>query len=234
MTSTGATATPAPRPLKRIQRIAIAIGPLVIRLLRATWRVHVIDDAAWRALRREGKPFIFALWHGELLPLVVLHSGEGVRVLISEHGDGEVIARIAHRLGLATIRGSTTRGAARALLAMCDALETGSEVAVTPDGPRGPARVFAPGAVVAAQRSGAPIIPIGVAASRAWRLRSWDAFMIPKPFARVTVAYGAPRHVDATDARAAAAEAPVFAADLDAAVARAEAAEAAVAGIVRS
>lgn len=234
MTTAAASTAPAPRPLKRIQRIAIVLGPLIIRLLRATWRVRTIDDAPWRALRRDGKPFIFALWHGELLPLVVLHRDEGVRVLISEHGDGEVIARIAQRLGLATIRGSTTRGAARALLAMCDALETGSEVAVTPDGPRGPARVFAPGAVVAAHRSGAPIVPIGVAASRAWRLRSWDAFMIPKPFARVTVAYGAPRHVDATDARAAAAEAPIFAADLDAAVARAEAAEAAEAAVVHT
>lgn len=213
---------PALASLSRAQRWAITIAPLAIRALYTTWRVHVTGDAGWRRLRAEQRPFVFALWHGQLLPLLAQHRGEGTRVLISEHRDGEIIARIAHAIGLGTIRGSTTRGAARALLAMCDALEHGQEIAVTPDGPRGPAHTFAPGTLVAAQRAGAPIVPIGVAASRAWRLRSWDAFMIPKPFARVEIVYGEPRSVAAGDARGAAAEAPVFAAMMDALVARAE------------
>ena len=196
--------------LDRKQTIGVMLGPILLRLLYSTWRVREVNDAPWRALRADRKPFVFALWHGQLLPLVVQHRSQGIKILISEHSDGEIIARIAHRLGLDTIRGSTTRGAARALLAMCDALQSGSEVAVTPDGPRGPARSFASGAIVAAHRAKAPIVAIGVFASKAWRLRSWDAFMIPKPFSRVTVAYSDPIYVEASDARNAAEQAPQF------------------------
>lgn len=207
-----------------VQRIAAVLGPIVLRLLYSTWRVREIDRSGWRSLRAQRKPFVFALWHGQLLPLVVRHQRQGVSVLISEHRDGELIAQIAQRLGLATIRGSTTRGAARALLAMCDALQSGNEVAVTPDGPRGPSRTFASGAVVAAHRAQAPIVCVGVSASRAWYLRSWDAFMIPKPFSRVTIAYSDPMYVEAADSRAAAQQGLLFEAALNATVASAEAA----------
>ena len=213
--------------LTRLQRAAVLLGPVLLRVLYSTWRVREINSEGWRALRGQGRPFVFALWHGQLLPLVVQHRSQGIRILISEHRDGEVIAQIADRLGLASIRGSTTRGAARALLAMCDALVSGSEVAVTPDGPRGPARSFASGAIVAAHRSGAPIVAIGVSASRAWHLKSWDAFMIPKPFARLTVAYSAPMYVDALDSRSAAAQTALFEAALNGAVSTAQAAQSA-------
>lgn len=208
--------------LNRTQRIAALLGPFLLRLLYSTWRVREINGAGWRSLHEDGKPFVFALWHGQLLPLVVQHRSQGIKILISEHGDGEIIARIARRLGLDAIRGSTTRGGARALLAMCDALQSGSEVAVTPDGPRGPARSFASGAIVAAHRAGAPIIGIGVFASSAWRLRSWDAFMIPKPFSRVTIAYSDPMYVEASDSRSAAEQAPRFQSAMGAVEAAAE------------
>jgi lysophospholipid acyltransferase (LPLAT)-like uncharacterized protein len=210
--------------LTRLQRAAVAVGPVLLRALHATWRVREVNGTGWRQLRAQGRPFVFALWHGQLLPLVVQHRSQGIRILISEHRDGELIAQIANRLGLKSIRGSTTRGGARALLLMCDALTSGSEVAVTPDGPRGPARVFASGTIVAAHRAHAPIVAIGVSASRAWRLRSWDAFMIPKPFARVTVVYSDPMYVDAPDARAAADQTAMFGDALDAVVAMAGAA----------
>lgn len=208
--------------LTGIQRAAALVGPILLRALYSTWRVREINADGWRALRAHQKPFVFALWHGQLLPLVVQHRSQGIKILISEHRDGELIAQIADRLGLASIRGSTTRGAARALLAMCDALVSGNEVAVTPDGPRGPALSFASGALVAAHRAGAPIVAIGVSASRAWRLRSWDAFMIPKPFARVTVAYGDPMYVEAQNSRAAAEQTTRFETALNAAVTSAE------------
>ncbi|MEO7042896.1 MAG: lysophospholipid acyltransferase family protein [Gemmatimonadaceae bacterium] len=201
--------------LTGIQRVAALVGPLVIRALYATWRVREVNAEGWKSLHARHSPFVFALWHGQMLPLVVRHRSQGIRILISEHRDGELIAQIAHRLGLAAIRGSTSRGAARALLAMCEALRSGAEVAVTPDGPRGPARSFASGAIVAAHRAHAPIIAIGVGASSAWHLKSWDAFMIPKPFARVIVAYSEPMYVDAPDSRAAAQQAPQFEAALN-------------------
>ena len=202
--------------------LLVAIGTALIRALASTWRYRLTNDDAYRAVRARRQPFIFAFWHGHMLPLLWVHRGERVAVVISSHRDGEIVARIAERLGYRTIRGSSSRGAARALLGIVRELETGAEVAVTPDGPRGPARKFAGGALVAAQRVGAPIVGIGVSASRAWRLKSWDRFMIPKPFSRVNVVYTPPTTVTATSTRDAEAEAPRFEALLGEAVAQAE------------
>lgn len=184
-------------------------GVIVVRLLAATWRIQTTGADIVTALRRARQPIVFTLWHGQMLPLLWHHRGQGVSVLISEHRDGEIIARVASALGFRTVRGSTYRGAGRALAGLVRELREGHDVAVTPDGPRGPAGHFAPGALIAAQRAGSPVVSVGVAATRAWRLRSWDAFMIPKPLARVTIAYDtAP--IEARTAREAAAEAPRF------------------------
>jgi lysophospholipid acyltransferase (LPLAT)-like uncharacterized protein len=182
-----ASAAPRRAP-RRIAWLARA-GAAFVRLLGRTWRIRVSDDADVRRLRAERQPIVFTLWHGELLPLLYHHRREHVAVLISEHGDGEIIARIAERLGYRTVRGSTSRGAARAILELARVLGEGHDLAITPDGPRGPNRSFAPGALVVAQRTGAPMIGAAVVASSAWRLRSWDRFMIPRPFARVSIAY---------------------------------------------
>ena len=198
--------------------VAIGAGKPLLRALAATWRYEFRNREALLALRRRHEPFIFSLWHGHLLPLVWLHRGEGVRILISEHRDGEIIARIAHALGYQTVRGSTRKGGERALLSLARALQNGEEVAVTPDGPRGPARSSQAGALVAAARASAAILPIVVDVPRAWRMNSWDRFVVPKPFARITVAYGDPVRVTGVTARAAAAEAP----RLDAAMRAAE------------
>jgi lysophospholipid acyltransferase (LPLAT)-like uncharacterized protein len=187
----------------------VRLGGLVLRLLAATWRMRTLRGEILSALRTAKQPVIFTIWHGQMLPGLWQHRREGVAVLISEHRDGEIIAGIASGLGFRTVRGSTSRGADRALVGLVRELRAGHDVAVTPDGPRGPAGHFAPGALVAAQRAGAPIVSVGITATRAWRLRSWDGFMIPKPFARVTVAYGT-ASVQAETARDAAAEAPRF------------------------
>ena len=202
-------------------------GYHALRGLAATWRLHVVNRQPLDALRARGEPFIFAFWHGQLLPLLYQHRGQGVAILVSAHRDGELIARVAHRFGLRTVRGSTSRGGGRALLALVRELQQGGEVAVSPDGPRGPAERFAPGALVAAQRSGAHIVPVAAVADSAWRLKSWDRFMIPKPFARVTVAYGPPTRVLAATARDAGAESARFEGLVGEAVASARAAAAA-------
>jgi lysophospholipid acyltransferase (LPLAT)-like uncharacterized protein len=190
------------------QRMALAVGSRALRLLATTWRYDVVNPRAIAVLRDGKRPFIFSLWHGQLLPLLWHHRGEQIAVLISEHRDGELIARVADSLGYRLIRGSSTHGAERALLGLVRDLRDGREVAVTPDGPRGPAQKYAPGALIAAQRSAAPILPIAAHASSAWRMKSWDGFMVPKPFARVTVAYGDPVEIASEDARSAAARAP--------------------------
>jgi len=196
--------------LSRGQWLLVRVAPVLIRLLSATWRVRVLNDGGWVAHRARGDVYVFAFWHGQMLPLIRQHAGEGVAILISEHRDGELIAQIIERFGLRTVRGSTSRGAARALVSMVRTLEGGIPIGVTPDGPRGPAHSFAPGTLVAAQRAGAPVVAVGVAASRAWRLKSWDAFLIPKPFARVVIAYSDPTPVAANDARDAAQQAERF------------------------
>jgi lysophospholipid acyltransferase (LPLAT)-like uncharacterized protein len=177
-----------------------------MRALASTWRVRVLHDEELRKLRAAHQPVIFVHWHGQLLPLLYHHREEGIAVLISEHADGEIIARAALRLGYRTVRGSTYRGAARALLGLVRAVKAGHDLAITPDGPRGPARTVAPGTLIVAQRSGAPIVPVAIAVSSAWRLASWDSFVIPKPFARITVAYGDAIYIEQPDVRDALAE----------------------------
>ena len=191
-------------------RAMLFLGKGFLRALARTWRIRVVNGGYLLDLRRAERPFIFALWHGHLLPLLWHHREQGVLILISEHRDGEMVARAAESLGYGLIRGSTTRGADRALISLVRELNAGHEVAITPDGPRGPARTFAPGALVAAQRSDSFILPVAASADRAWRLRSWDSFVIPKPFARVTIAYAAPAKVQATSSRGAAEEGAHF------------------------
>jgi lysophospholipid acyltransferase (LPLAT)-like uncharacterized protein len=122
---------------------------------------------------------IYAFWHEALLAPVKFRVR--VRVLISRHADGELIAQAAQRLGFGVVRGSTTRGGGEALVALWDCSES-AHVVFTPDGPRGPRRRVQPGVVALAARSGLPIVPVGIAYAREWRARSWDRFMIPWPF----------------------------------------------------
>jgi lysophospholipid acyltransferase (LPLAT)-like uncharacterized protein len=194
---------------RRIGRI-VRLGLPLLRLLAGTWRIREVNRAPSQRVRDGGKPVIFTLWHGEMLALLWHHRREGITVLISEHGDGEIIARVAEALGFRTVRGSTSRGAGRALLGMSRTVQRGGDAAFTPDGPRGPARKFAPGALIVAQRTGAPVITLAVSPSRSWRLKSWDRFMIPKPFARIRIAYGNPTYLDLPSPREAAEQSERF------------------------
>ncbi|HEU6450768.1 MAG TPA: lysophospholipid acyltransferase family protein [Gemmatimonadaceae bacterium] len=200
------------RARRKARRIgwAVRLGVPFVRLLAATWKIREVNRAPSQRLRDAGKPVVFTLWHGEMLALLWHHRGEGITVLISEHGDGEIIARIAEALGFRTVRGSTSRGAGRALLGMSRTVQEGGDVAFTPDGPRGPARRFAPGALIVAQRTGAPVITLAVSPTRAWRLKSWDRFVIPKPFSRIRIAYGDPVYLDVPSPREAAGQSARF------------------------
>ncbi len=151
--------------------------------------------------RRRGEPVVFVFWHGQLLPLVHYHRNEGIVVLVSDHSDGEYITRVILRHGFGAARGSSTRGGVKGLKGILRAIRSGKDLAFTPDGPKGPRQVFKWGALTAAQISGAPLLPVAVGADRAWYLNSWDRFMIPKPFSKVKIQYGAPRPVprDATE-----------------------------------
>jgi lysophospholipid acyltransferase (LPLAT)-like uncharacterized protein len=197
------------------------MGVWLVRALGWTWRFRVSHDGDVRRLRAERKPIVFSLWHGQLLPLLYHHRNSDVTILISEHADGEIIARIAMSLGYKTVRGSTSRGAARALLELTRVLEQGGDLAITPDGPRGPAKSYAPGVAVVAQRAGASVVAAAAVTSEAWRLETWDRFLIPRPFAVVHVAYSDAVLIDADGAREAAAQVERLRAAMDLAEQRA-------------
>lgn len=168
----------------------------IIALLARTWRFELpprsgLADAVWA-----GKAVVvLACWHEELLPLLWHGRGIGLGVIVSGSRDGEYAARLAEGFGYKALRGSSSRRGGRALLEAVRALQAGTSVAFTPDGPRGPRRVFKPGAALAAQRAGVPLVPIRATPVQAWRLRSWDRFAIPKPGALVRIAYGDPIQV---------------------------------------
>lgn len=166
-------------------------GPLVSGLARS-WRIETVHEERWRCLLDAKRPHVFLLWHDALLPLLWRHRGRGVTIVVSEAQDGQYLARYARRLGYQEARGSSTRGGVRALLGAVKVLQAGGVAAFTPDGPRGPRREFKGGVLLGAQRGGATVVPLHAGADRAWRLHSWDRFLVPKPFARVRIAYGAP------------------------------------------
>lgn len=171
------------------------VGSAFLSVLGSSLRFHIEGAEHHRRLRDVGQPVIFALWHSRLLPLVHLHRNEGVVALVSNHRDGEYIARVIHRRGFGTARGSSTRGGAQGMRQLIRVARSGRDLAITPDGPRGPARVFKMGAITLARVGGLPIIPVAAGCSRSWRAGSWDRFMVPKPFARLQVRYAPPVHV---------------------------------------
>jgi lysophospholipid acyltransferase (LPLAT)-like uncharacterized protein len=178
------------------------VGAGFVGALFLTTRCERVGTEHFERFRREGTPVIFVFWHGQLLPLVHVHRHERIVVLVSEHGDGEYIARIIERNGFGTVRGSSTRGGGRGLRQLVRAARAGRDLAITPDGPRGPRGVFKPGALVAAQITGLPVIPLAVGTSSGWRLESWDGFLVPKPFSTVRIGYLPPRFVRRDASRA--------------------------------
>jgi lysophospholipid acyltransferase (LPLAT)-like uncharacterized protein len=209
------TATPEKKRDDWRLRIGVPVGVVLLRMLAATWRVERHGDVEWARVTASGKGSVLALWHGQLFPLAWVVRDMGLLVLVSEHRDGEIITRILENLGYTMIRGSSTRGGARALAEMIRALKSGRSIAITPDGPKGPARVFSPGAAVAAQRAEVPVFPLYCSVSSAWRFNSWDRFMIPKPFARVVVHLGEPTLVRGSTPAEAGEDAPRLGALID-------------------
>jgi lysophospholipid acyltransferase (LPLAT)-like uncharacterized protein len=171
------------------------IGEPLVSLLAASWRRAVRYEDRYAPLRGRGGPIIFLLWHEVLLPLLWHHRGQQIAIVVSQGREGQYLAEYATGLGYRICPGSSSKGGARALLGAVRALEGGGVAAFTPDGPRGPRREMKPGVAAAAQRAGAWIVPLHATVDRAWRLRSWDRMVVPKPWARVTIGYGHPFRV---------------------------------------
>ena len=174
---------------------AAVLGVGLLSALFATTRVRQTGQERYLEHRRQGTPVIFVFWHSQLLPLAHYHRHEGIVGLVSEHADGEYLARVMERYGFRTVRGSSTRGGTKGLKGLIREARSGRDLALTPDGPRGPAGVFKPGALAAARATGLPVIPLAAGASGGWRLRSWDGFLVPHPFSTVCIEYGRSRAV---------------------------------------
>jgi lysophospholipid acyltransferase (LPLAT)-like uncharacterized protein len=162
------------------------LGSALILLLGKTWKIKIIGQEKVDEIRSQGKRVCYALWHGRLLALTYTHRNQGTRILISQHRDGEFISRIVERMGYSPARGSSTRGGVKAVLDMVKNSKN-YDLAITPDGPRGPRHRVQAGAAYISSRSGLALIPISCSAHPAWILKSWDRFMIPKPFSRVVI-----------------------------------------------
>ena len=176
-------------------RLVAAAGGGMLRTLLETCRVQQRGIHNFAQFHERGRPVVFVLWHGRLLPCTYFNRHQRLVTLVSQHRDGEYIARIVEGWGYTTVRGSSSRRSAGALRDLVRHVRAGRSLAITPDGPRGPREVMKPGALLAAQLSGAPIIPAAAGASRAWWFGGWDRFMIPRPFATVRIAYGEPIQV---------------------------------------
>ena len=171
------------------------LGALLLLTLGATWRLRFRGVAFERSVRSRGLRPIYAFWHGRLLALAYSCRDRRVQIMISEHADGEIIAQVTNQLGFGSVRGSTTRGGIRALRALGRKLLGGFDVAITPDGPRGPRHILQAGAIYIAMRTGHPLVPITSTGLPRWTFGSWDRFIIPKPFADVLVRLGEPFYV---------------------------------------
>jgi lysophospholipid acyltransferase (LPLAT)-like uncharacterized protein len=180
-------------------------GYRLVAALGATlrWRTEGLEH--FDDIFAGGRRPIMAFWHGRILPATYYFRGRGIVVITSENFDGEWIAGIIERFGYGTARGSTSRGALRALLQLKRDMAAGLPAGFTVDGPRGPARLSQPGAVWLAKATGNPILPFHLEADRQWTLHSWDRTQIPKPFSTVALVIGKPFEV-AADADAAAIE----------------------------
>lgn len=175
------------------KRLLDWFAPPLLRLLARTWRIEHRGDAGLRAMCGD-TPLVIVLWHGRMLAAMPIwpHRGRGHAVLVSPSDDGGLVTRALAKFGYRVVRGSTSRGGARAMRELAAALHDGASVVLTPDGPRGPRFAMNSGAAWLSRDRGRPIVTLAVAVDRAWRLRSWDRFTIPKPFARLLVTYGDP------------------------------------------
>jgi len=178
---------------KMILFLAEYVGTWFVRLLGASVRFR-LNGKHYFTERKKGAAarVVYAFWHRNIIPMTVTFANQKGCAMVSEHRDGEVITRIIERMGFYTARGSTTRGGAKALRSMLRFVRDpeGGDIGITPDGPRGPACKVQNGVVFLASRSGFPLVPVGAALDRAWVLKSWDGFRIPKPFSRCAVVIG--------------------------------------------
>lgn len=168
----------------------------VIRILGWTMRFEVVNPHIQKSFVEKGVPFIGAFWHDRLLMMPLGYEGKGLSFLVSPHRDGQIIGRSLKKFGLQPIFGSSHKGGSSALKEMVKAIQNGWDVAIVPDGPRGPRHRLQFGVIELARRTGNPILPLSFSASRKKFFKTWDRFLLPYPFSRGVFVWGDPIYVD--------------------------------------
>lgn len=164
----------------------------LICLIYRTMRVSIVGQETYRNLCQNENGVIGVFWHGRMFLMSFLYPGKSISLLISAHRDGEIIANVMKLFGHSLVRGSSKKGGSAALREMLKLLKSGSDLGITPDGPKGPAEVVKPGVAEVARLSGKYIIPTAFSAKPCIRATSWDRFMIPLPFSRAVLYAGTP------------------------------------------
>jgi lysophospholipid acyltransferase (LPLAT)-like uncharacterized protein len=183
------------------EHLLATLGSMILRLLFLTLRLEFEDRTGFTKNILKS-PVIMCFWHNRILGISLAFlrhyprkTRKGVNVLTSASHDGEILAQLVGQLGMEAVRGSSSRRGSRALRELIDLTENGWDIAITPDGPRGPRYSFGPGAISLAQLTAAPIVSAHARFSRGLRMKTWDGFIIPLPFSRVSVTVDNPIHV---------------------------------------
>lgn len=185
------------------ERFLAFLAACLCRFLFRTLRLEVIDHADFLS-HPPSEPLMMTFWHNRI-PAIALgflrtyhKNRKGVVVLTSPSKDGDILAGVMKHLGMGSVRGSSSRRGSTALRELSTKLEQGYDLAITPDGPRGPKYSLGPGVIFLAQKTGLRIMPLHACYHRAFRLKTWDAFAIPWPFSKVTITIDPYRWIDST------------------------------------
>jgi lysophospholipid acyltransferase (LPLAT)-like uncharacterized protein len=185
-------------------RLFLSSLDMLIRLYSLTFRMTVENEEVWMAHLRGGGRVLLCNWHQQFFAAIrpfKRYATYNPALMISKSRDGDLIAAVAEKRGWYPVRGSTSKGGGTALHHMVERLRRTGLAAHVVDGPRGPAGKVQPGLILLAQRADAVIVPFCVTASRAWHLKSWDRFLLPRPFARVTLHFQQPIRLEPAETR---------------------------------
>ncbi len=183
-----------------LRRVVPYLAYAYVSFVGLTNRSTTVRGEVQKKLKKENRRFIYAFWHQRQVYFTWAHRGVGAAVLVSRSKDGEMIAETMRLSDIGAVRGSSSRGGAAAVRQLMDVLNSGLDIGITPDGPKGPAREVKDGVIFLAQKLGAPIVPITNALSNKIEIKkAWDRFQVPLPFGRAVVVYGEPIDVGPGD-----------------------------------
>ncbi len=190
------------KPLKK--KIVVWLGPWLaywtIKILGLTMRLEEVHPEIPRSFWEKGIPGIGAFWHGRLLMMPMVYQGRKLSFLVSPHRDGQVVGKALERFGFRPILGSSTRKGFSGFKQMVKA--QGSDIAIVPDGPKGPRHQVQPGVIELAKLTGRPVVPLTFSSSKRKIFNTWDQFLLPLPFSRGVFIWGEPVHVDPDGSKA--------------------------------